>query len=153
MKKILMAVMALVGVAGLALFPGEVYAGECPNGGTYEHSIAECGVNAVDGGGSDEELMTTVNRVINIVIGIVAIVAVVVMIIGGVYFIISQGDSAKITRARNTILYGLVGLVVSLLAFAIVNFVLSSVFSGSATPASGGEGGGESLLVTDSEIA
>ena len=46
----------------------------------------------------------------------------------GISFATSQGDSGKVAKARNTILYGVVGLVVALLAFAIVNFVLSSVF-------------------------
>lgn len=45
-----------------------------------------------------------------------------------VLFVTSTGEASKTTRARNTILYGVVGLVISLLAFAIVNFVLGSVF-------------------------
>ena len=72
--------------------------------------------------------MTRAKSIINVVLGIVGVVAVVVIIVAGVYFILSQGDAAKIARARNTILYGVVGLLVALLAFAIVNFVLSSVF-------------------------
>ena len=73
--------------------------------------------------------MGTVNTIINVIIGIVGFVAVVMMIMGGISFITSQGDSAKVAKARNTILYGVVGLIVAILAFAIVNFVLSSVFS------------------------
>ena len=75
------------------------------------------------------DLMGVVNTIINVIIGIVGFVAVIMMIMGGISFITSQGDSAKVTKARNTILYGVVGLVVALLAFAIVNFVLKSVFS------------------------
>ena len=41
----------------------------------------------------------------------------------------SQGDSAKVAKGKNTLIYGVVGLIVALLAFAIVNFVLKSVFS------------------------
>ena len=55
--------------------------------------------------------------------------AVVMIIMGGISFITSQGDAAKVTRARNTILYGVIGLIVAILAFAIVNFVLTSVFA------------------------
>ena len=39
----------------------------------------------------------------------------------------SSGDSAKVKKAKDTIMYGVIGLVIALLAFAIVNFVLSSV--------------------------
>ena len=50
------------------------------------------------------------------------------IVMGGISFATSQGDASKTTKARNTILYGVVGLVVALLAFAIVNFVLGAVF-------------------------
>lgn len=72
-------------------------------------------------------LMPMIKNVINIVLGVVGIVAVVMMIMGGISFITSQGDAGKVTKARNTILYGVVGLIVALLAFAIVNFVLDSI--------------------------
>ena len=51
---------------------------------------------------------------------------------GGVRYIISGGDSKKVTDAKNTILYAILGLVVALLSYAIVNFVLNIVGSGDA---------------------
>lgn len=81
-------------------------------------------------GGTDSktDLMGTLTTVINVVLAVVGFVAVIMIIMGGISFITSQGDSSKVTKARNTILYGVIGLVVALLAFAIVNFVLSNVF-------------------------
>lgn len=73
------------------------------------------------------DLTDLIKNVINIVLGVVGILAVVMMIMGGISFITSQGDAGKVTKARNTILYGVVGLIVALLAFAIVNFVLSNI--------------------------
>ena len=55
------------------------------------------------------------------------IVSVIVIIIGGIFYMLSQGDPGKVARAKNTILYAVIGLIVSLLAFAIVNFVLTAV--------------------------
>lgn len=132
MKNKLLAVLALGTISVLSLFSaGSVFAGgRCPDGSareTYENNIAECGIPENPDGTSDN-LWGTVNNILNVVIGVVGFVAVVVMIIGGVYFIVSQGDAAKITRARNTILYGVVGLVIAMLSFAIVNFVLTNVF-------------------------
>jgi hypothetical protein len=48
------------------------------------------------------------------------------IVIGGIRYTTSNGDSAGITSAKNTILYAVVGLIVALLAYAIVNFVLTS---------------------------
>ncbi len=72
--------------------------------------------------------MWYLNRVINVVLGIIGVVAVIMIILGGIQYTTSQGDAAKATKARNTILYSVVGLIIALLAFAIVNFVLTSVF-------------------------
>ena len=50
------------------------------------------------------------------------------IIIGGLYYVTSQGDPGKVKRGKDTILYGIVGLVIAFLAIAIVNFVLVDVF-------------------------
>jgi len=49
---------------------------------------------------------------------------VVMIVIGGVNYMASQGDSQKIQKAKNTIMYGIIGMVIALLAFAIVQFVM-----------------------------
>ena len=67
-------------------------------------------------------------KIFNAVIGVVAVVAVGVVILGGDYYTASAGDVAKIKKARDTIIYGVIGLVIAILAFAIVNFVLDKVF-------------------------
>ena len=46
------------------------------------------------------------------------------LIIGGVRYTVSQGDSAAVTSAKNTILYAIIGLIVAILAYAVVNFVI-----------------------------
>jgi multisubunit Na+/H+ antiporter MnhB subunit len=68
-----------------------------------------------------------ISTILNVVFGVVGIVAVIMIIIGGVNYTMSQGDSQKIQKAKNTIMYGIIGLVVVLLAFAIVNFVLNGL--------------------------
>lgn len=77
------------------------------------------------------DVTTTVVAVINGVIGVLGLVAVVVIIIGGVNYMTSSGDSGKVKKAKDTILYGLIGLVVCVLAFAIVNFVIANMFASS----------------------
>ena len=49
--------------------------------------------------------------------------AVIVIIIAGFFYVTSNGDSSKLAAAKNTILYAVIGLVVALLASAIISFV------------------------------
>ena len=48
------------------------------------------------------------------------------LIIGGIRYVISQGDAKQIESAKNTILYAVIGIIVALLAYAIVTFVVNS---------------------------
>ncbi len=66
-------------------------------------------------------------QVTNTILYIVGIIAVVMLIIGGIKYVVSGGDSKKVTDAKNTVLYAIIGLVIAFLAFAIVNFVISAL--------------------------
>lgn len=123
-------VMALaVGVVSM----NSAYAAvDCPAGslrgdaGQPANSYAECNLPVEEEG--DPNLMKTVMQILNVIVGVVGVIAVAVIIIGGILYVTSTGEAAKTTRARNTILYGIVGLVIALLAFAIVRFVLNNAF-------------------------
>lgn len=99
--------------------------GFCPDGAELKtgEDLSSCtGIGA-----KGDSLLTTVNKIINIVIGVVGFAAVAMTIYGGVQYTTSAGDPGKVKKAKDTIMYGIVGLVVAILAFAIVNFVLSSL--------------------------
>lgn len=72
-----------------------------------------------------ETLNTTIQNGIDLISIIVGIISVVVLIIGGIKFVTSEGDSAKVTSARNTILYAIVGLILVAFAQIIVKFVIT----------------------------
>ena len=63
----------------------------------------------------------------NTILYIVGIVAVIMLIIGGIRYVVSGGDAKKVTDAKNTVLYAIIGLVICFLAFAIVNFVINAL--------------------------
>lgn len=65
-----------------------------------------------------------VQTIINTLLFAVGIIAVIMIIIGGIRYVSSNGDSSQITSAKNTIMYSVIGLIVSLMAFAIVSFVV-----------------------------
>ena len=77
--------------------------------------------------GANTDLQGTVKNVLQIIIGLVGILSVVMIIFGGIQYTTSAGDAQKVTKAKNTILYAIIGLVISLLAFAIVTWVLGNV--------------------------
>ena len=86
------------------------------------------GLNSTNlAGGNASNLESVVTDVINVILYIVGILSVVMIILGGIQYTTSAGDQAKVTKAKNTILYGIVGLVIAVLAYAIVNFVLSKL--------------------------
>lgn len=76
---------------------------------------------------SNTQLDSAVPAIINGIIGALALIAVVVVIIGGIGYMTSSGDAGKVKKAKDTILYGLIGLAICALAFAIVNWVISGV--------------------------
>ena len=75
----------------------------------------------------DAKVTNNVVNIINAAISVVGIIAVIVIVLGGVRFVTSNGDAKNITTAKSAILYACVALVVSILAYAIVNFVASSI--------------------------
>ena len=58
---------------------------------------------------------------------VAAVIAVIVIIIAGILYATSSGDSAKIARAKNAILYSIIGLVVVIIASAITNLIIKEV--------------------------
>lgn len=130
MKKVVLsaiaAVLMVLGLSGVATM-SPAYALVCADGKTPVNSLTEC-PEWNNSQLSQKGLMDTLQVVINVIVGVIGFVAVLMIIMGGISFATSQGDSSKVAKARNTILYGVVGLVVALLAFAIVNFVLTNVF-------------------------
>ncbi|NCU37969.1 hypothetical protein EOL96_02830 [Candidatus Saccharibacteria bacterium] len=82
--------------------------------------------------GCDAEGATPIFKIItNVLLFIIGAVSVIMLIIGGIKYTVSQGDSTAITSAKNTILYSIIGLIVAILAYAAINFVIGSFVGGS----------------------
>lgn len=58
---------------------------------------------------------------------VLGVVSVIMIIVGGFRFTTANGDAAVVKSAKNTVFYAVIGLVIALLSFAIVNFVLGKV--------------------------
>lgn len=76
---------------------------------------------------SNANFSDVVVKIISGVIAVLGTVAVVFIVIGGINYMTSQGDPGKTKKAKDTILYSVIGLVICALAFAIVNFVIAKI--------------------------
>ena len=71
-----------------------------------------------------------ISQISSVLLFIVGIVAVIMIVVGGFRYIISGGDASQVQAAKNTILYALVGVIIAILAYAIVNFVMGMLLPG-----------------------
>jgi hypothetical protein len=76
---------------------------------------------------NDIALSSTLRTAINGFSLVVGVIAVIMIIVGGLKYITSSGDSSNVNSAKNTLLYALIGLAIVALAQVIVRFVLNKV--------------------------
>lgn len=122
MRKILAALLLLVGLS-VTVTPA-VYAAT-----TGEEELCRgAGMTWKDGtcvnNNGGPTVQQTVENVVNVLLFLIGAIAVIMIVIGGLRYVLSNGEQAQLTSAKNTIIYACVGLVVSVMAYAIVNFVL-----------------------------
>ena len=93
------------------------------------------GINSAQGDGIPTELFGSggiFTTITNILLFIIGALSVIMLIIGGLRYVLSGGNSTAVSAAKNTILYAIVGLIVAFMAYATINFVLDSLMSGTA---------------------
>lgn len=125
-KNVIIAVAALGAVAMPALVPAVVNAADiqgslCEGTNLTVSGSTSCGTSA-----STTKVNALLTKIVNVFSIIVGIIAVVMIIIGGLRYITSGGESSNISTAKNTIIYALVGLVIVALAQFIVHYVLGN---------------------------
>jgi type IV secretory pathway VirB2 component (pilin) len=74
-------------------------------------------------GGGPEDLRAGILEVLTYILGFLGLIAVIVIVIAGIRLIIGGADEGQREKARNAVLYAVIGLILVLLASAIVNFV------------------------------
>lgn len=83
------------------------------------------GANAARGNDQPERLdgdEGMFKRITDVLLFIIGAVSVIMLIVGGIRYVVSGGDQGAVTSAKNTILYAVVGIIVAILAYAVVNF-------------------------------
>jgi hypothetical protein len=117
-------------VAAFGITPGLSKALDCTRTDLTTQQAIQCGTNGAGGNTqtakqANQNVNDTIASLVNILSIAVGIVAVIMIILGGLRYVTSGGSSEKITSAKNTILYALIGLIIVALAQVIVRFVLN----------------------------
>lgn len=137
MKKLLTSLKTLLAVPVLAF----AFAAVVPTTATYATNT-DCvdntlginnGVNCAKGDDQQSDLFGSngvFKKVTDVLLFIIGAVAVIMLVIGGIRYTVSGGDQAAVTGAKNTILYAIVGIIVAILAYAVIGFVTGSFAAG-----------------------
>lgn len=111
---------------------------------TFVHADAAddiCAGADCERGSGDDQVGNVISSVIDILSVVVGIAAVITIIVGGLKYITSSGDSSSVNSAKNTILYAMVGLAVVVLSQIIARFVLDRAGGSGGSPPGGGVDG------------
>lgn len=73
---------------------------------------------------STDSAMVILNRALNITYFVAGVVAIIVIILAGYTFTTAVYDTAKITQAKNALIYSIVGLIVVIFAWTITQFIM-----------------------------
>ncbi len=97
--------------------------------------------------GDAKDAKEIAKNVISVLLWIVGMASIIVIVYSGITFVTSAGNPSQITRAKTMLMYAVIGLVVSILAYAIVNFIVGSAGGskgGSSSSSSSSSSGGNS---------
>lgn len=118
-KKLAVLIPAFALVAAVGVAPAS-FAIDC---GTPQE-CANAGVKSADTGTNDTSAGDIIKGIVNILLFIIGAVSVIMIVIGGFKYVVSNGDSSAVKSAKDTIFYAVIGLVVAILAYAVVNWVI-----------------------------
>lgn len=117
-----LAVAAFVVLGGAFLTTPQALATPCTSG----PNCMQNGLNSVNSG-SKTDVGGLIKSIVNAMLFLLGAVAVVMIVVGGIRYTTSNGDSSQISGAKNTIMYAVIGLIIAILAYAIVNFVVKQI--------------------------
>ena len=113
-----------------ALTSTSVFADDiCGNTNIPEDIRAASGCNT----GDVSDLPTVIVNILNAIILVSGLISVIFIIVGGVSYMTSSGDASKVKKAKDTILYACIGLVICVLSFAIINWVIGILAASSTS--------------------
>lgn len=118
LRNLIASLAVIAGLSFVAVPAGavDVFSGAC--NGVTNNTVC----NATT---TDTSVSKIIKNVVNVLLYLLGAAAVIVIVIAGIMYVSSGGETTSVTKAKNMLLYAVVGLVIALLAYAIVNFVIA----------------------------
>ncbi len=130
MRKLIKGIAALVPlyyIKASLVFAQEQDVGEGLTGA--EEQLGEVGGQVEGGALASQTLPQLVGNIINIALGILGIILVILIVYGGILWMIAMGDEKKIDKAKAILTNAIVGLVITVAAYAISSYVISALIT------------------------
>ena len=114
-KHIIASTLVVLGLVGVPVLAAPSVSAQALQKACQDSSSSVCT--------DDADINSVIGIIVNTLLFLVGAIAVIMIIVGGIKYATSGGDSGSVTSAKNTILYAVIGLAVAIFAYAIVNWV------------------------------
>lgn len=128
MKKMKSIILSLLAVAALSLTLVPLPVGAVDTG--FSACTGDNANSTICKGSKTDSLNPFLKTGVNVMFILVGALAVIMIIYSGIQYVISAGDSGKVAKAKNTLTYSIVGLIIAFLAYAIVNWIIAQIQNG-----------------------
>ena len=94
----------------------------------FRYILAQIDVKRNEVGIPDNPLgQANLQSALQLVFGLAGAMAFIIIVLGGLKYVLSQGQPQETAKAKDTVLYAVIGLVVCIFAFSLVTFVIREV--------------------------
>jgi hypothetical protein len=128
-QKIIFFLLALAIAGAIFIIPTLVFA----QGRSAQDILTQGLIQPPAGGGADYEIadfFLLLAAVLRLIFTATAILAVIYIILGGYYYVMAYGNPETIQKGKSTITWAIIGLIVSIASFAIIQFTWNTIASG-----------------------
>jgi tellurite resistance protein TehA-like permease len=126
-QRFFISIFALTALLAPVLYTAPAFADVADNKSSVCAGVEATGGTCSNADTNSKRVTSLVSTLINVLSWIVGVAAFIVVILGGLFYVLSAGDPQKATKARQAIIYALVGLVIVALAQTIIRFTIGLI--------------------------
>ena len=128
LKKGFKQAMIVLGLTALLLVAFSALGGA--TAGAQLISAGDVPSNVAGATGGETSFRAIILNIVNFFLGFLGLIAVIMIIYGGITYVTSAGNEEKAGEAKKIIMYAIIGIIIVLISFALVNTVIGGVATG-----------------------